>query len=153
MFNYETVPLYWANRLSFLTRRHLNAAFSKAGFKVVAEEWAVLLLLWRDEEQSPSALADATIRDRTTMTRLLDGMVKKGIVQREMAKDDRRRIVVRLTDHGGALRGELVPIAQAMIAQASAGLDAAQIEHAAQTLRKMTENLIAPDIRGKDDDV
>lgn len=142
MFNHDSQPLHWANRLGFLARRQLADAFAAAGHAVVAEEWAVLLLLWQADGQSPSALADATIRDRTTMTRLLDGMERKGWLQRDMAQGDRRRVQVRLTAQGIALRPQLVPIAEALIARASAGLSADEIAAAAATLRRMTENLM-----------
>ncbi|MFT5343017.1 MAG: DNA-binding MarR family transcriptional regulator, partial [Paracoccaceae bacterium] len=75
MDDYENIPLHWINRLGFVVRKELVRRFQDNGFDVVPEEWAILLILWSKGAQTPSVLADATIRDRKTVTRLLDGMV------------------------------------------------------------------------------
>lgn len=142
MFDFEAIPLHWVNRLGFLTRKKLNVSFGKAGHTVSPEEWAILLVLWQKGPQSPSALADVTFKDRTTVTRLLDAMVRKKLVTRTEDELDRRRSVVALSSRGSGLKTELVPIAQTLIGQALAGIPAEDIETTTRTLRTMTENLL-----------
>lgn len=143
MFDYETIPLHWVNRLGFLTRKKLGAAFSRAGHTVSPEEWAILLVLWQKGPQSPGALADVTFKDRTTVTRLIDAMVRKKLVTRAEDAADRRRSVVALSPDGSALESDLVPVAQKLIAQALDGIPVSDIETTTRTLRAMTENLSA----------
>ena len=142
MEDYQNIPLHWINRLSFLSRRTLAARFRAAGHVVSPEEWAVLLILWSQGAQSPGALADATIRDRTTLTRLLDGMVGKGFVVRREDPADRRRQLVEVTASGQALRHDLVPIARALIAEAAGDISPADLQTTVTTLRQMTANLM-----------
>ena len=141
MFGYEKVSLHWVNRLGFLTRKNLSTLFGKAGHAVSPEEWAILLVLWQKGPQSPSALADVTFKDRTTVTRLIDAMVRKKLVTRTEDQVDRRRRVVTLSARGSNLEAELVPIAQTLIEQALHGIPAADIEITTRTLRTMTQNL------------
>ena len=143
MFNYDTIPLHWVNRLSFLTRKKLSVLFGEAGHTVSPEEWAILLVLWQKGPQSPGAVAEVTFKDRTTVTRLIDTMVRKKLVMRTEDAVDRRRSIVTLSPRGTALEAELVPIAQGLIGQALAGIPAKDIDTTIRTLRAMTENMSA----------
>jgi DNA-binding MarR family transcriptional regulator len=90
----------------------------------------------------PSKIADLTFRDRTTVTRLLDGMEKKQLIERRTDAQDRRRTRVFLTSHGQQLENVLKPIAQEMISQSLAGLSVDEVAQLTLLLRKMTENLL-----------
>ncbi|TDQ61689.1 DNA-binding MarR family transcriptional regulator [Maritalea mobilis] len=141
MMNFEDIPLHWVNRLSFLTRRELGQKFASAGHKISAEEWAVLLMLWQEDGRLPSAIAELTFRDRTTVTRLLDGMEKKEMIRRQADPRDRRKMRVFLTETGRALEAILKPIAQELIAQAQQNLSVEEVAQLTLLLRKMTQNL------------
>lgn len=149
MIDYEKIPLHWVNRLSFLTRKTLSQGFEEEGLFVSAEEWAILLILWSKGEQTPTALADVTFRDRTTITRLIDQMVKKQFVVREHDEKDRRRVLIKASDKGEALKDELVPIAKSMIATATSGISSQDIETTVKTLSQMTNNLLSREIEDK----
>lgn len=149
MIDYEKIPLHWVNRLSFLTRKTLSQGFEEEGLIVSAEEWAILLILWSKGEQTPTALADVTFRDRTTITRLIDQMVKKQFVVREHDEKDRRRVLIKASEKGQALKDELVPIAKSMIATATSGISSQDIETTVKTLSQMTNNLLSREIEDK----
>lgn len=151
MFDYEKIPFHWVNRLGFLVRKELTSAFRAAEYAISAEEWAILLVLWRKGPQSHSALADVTIKDRTTVTRLIDGMVRKEMVNRAEDSTDRRRSVVALTEYGHSLQGALVPIAQGLITRASAGISPEDLAVTQHTLQKMTENILEAQPRNTKD--
>lgn len=101
-------------------------------------------MLWEKGPQSPGTLADVTIKDRTTITRLIDAMVRKNLVNRTEDSNDRRRSVVTVSARGLALKDDMVPIAQTMITQALVGIPPEDIEITTRTLRAMTENLLVP---------
>ncbi len=142
MLKPQNIHLHWVNRLGFVARRQLAAAFEAQGHKISAEEWAVLLILWNEDAVMPSVLADRTIRDRTTMTRMIDTMVKKNLVSRKMDAADRRKSLIVLTDQGRALHGPLSSIAKTMIDASLAGIAAQDLEITLRVLRAMTENLL-----------
>lgn len=149
MIDYEKIPLHWVNRLSFLSRKTLSQKFEDHGLFISTEEWAILLILWSKGEQTPSTLADVTFRDRTTITRLIDQMVKKGIVIREHDEKDRRRVLIKASEKGRNLEQELVPIAGDMISMATNGLSPQDIETTIKTLSHMTHNLLDVDALNK----
>lgn len=143
MFNHEDIVLHWINRIGFLSRSELAARFRAAGHSISAEEWALLLMLWAKGSRSPSELAQETVKDRTTVTRLIDAMVRKGLVTRSEDLADRRRSIITLSRHGEDLKHRLIPIAQGFIAEAVADVPAGDLETTLRTLRKITETLTA----------
>lgn len=139
--NYTDLPFYWINRVSFALRKELSERFADAGHSISPEEWAVLLVLWSKGPQTPSTLSEETIRDRTTVTRLIDGMVGKELVARSENPTDRRRTDISLTPTGEAMEAELVPIAVELIAQVSAGVTKRDLETTRTTLQALSSNL------------
>jgi len=141
--DFEQISLHWVNRLSFVVRRELADRFQASGHNIGAEEWAVLLLLWRKDGLAPSEIADATVRDRTTITRFLDGMERKGLLTRKTDPNDRRRSQVVLSGKGRAMEAALVPIAQQLISEAHDGLSDDEQQQLVVLMRKMSQNLKA----------
>ena len=142
--NFEYLPQYWINRLGFILRKELSQKFKENGFSISPEEWGMLLNLWQGDGRTPTELADQTIRDRTTVTRLIDGMVKKDFVYREIDSNDRRRSLIFLTTHGKGLQQQLVPIAQELIQQSLKGISREDIDHMVRVMKQMAENLLEP---------
>lgn len=60
-------------------------------------------------------LADQMVMSNSGLTRLLDRMIEKGVVKRELCEDDRRVIFAVLTEEGTALIESLLPQHQARI--------------------------------------
>ncbi len=141
MLNFETLPLYWVNRLSAMSRRELGLRFKAAGHDVSPEEWAILLLLWREDSQNPGEMSARTVRDPTTMTRLIDGMVRKGFVERRADTSDRRRSNICLTQMGRGLEPALISLAKPMIEAGMAGISEEDLKTTVQVLAKMVANM------------
>ena len=62
-----------------------------------------------DEEINPSTLAEKIGVKRATMTGLLDGLERDGLVERLAHRQDRRKIGVRLTAKGRQVLDEMLP--------------------------------------------
>ncbi|AEQ51983.1 MarR family winged helix-turn-helix transcriptional regulator [Pelagibacterium halotolerans] len=142
MFDYQAATPHWVNRLSFLIRAEVQQRFKAAGYAITAEEWAMLMLLWPNAPQSMGQLAAVSLRDRTTVTRLVDSMVAKGLLERTPAPNDRRSVLVDLGPKGRALEAPLTAIVGDFIAQATKGLSADEIARANAVLQKMTANIL-----------
>ncbi|MGG1661172.1 MarR family winged helix-turn-helix transcriptional regulator [Brevibacillus sp. NRS-1366] len=74
----------------------------------------LLMLLYsnqqlREEELTPSELAERTNVTRGTITGLLDGLEREGYVQRRNHPHDRRKITIFLTEKGKDLLFSILP--------------------------------------------
>lgn len=141
MKHYTKLPFYWINHLSALSRKELSRRFADSGHDISIEEWAILLVLWTKDSVSPSELSDETIKDRTTVTRLIDTMVRKELVFRQENSVDRRRSDICLTELGKGMRDELFPIAMKLISQATADVPREDINTTIRTLQAFVKNL------------
>ena len=79
-YNLEESLGYVIGRAGRAMANRLNQNFEKAGYDVTCEQWAVLMSLWHKNGQSQKELASITCKDKTSITRLLDGLEKKNLV-------------------------------------------------------------------------
>jgi DNA-binding MarR family transcriptional regulator len=73
--------------------------------------FTVLMLLNRhcNAPSTPAGLADQAAVTRATMSGLMDTLEKDGMLIRETAQDDRRTVLVRLTEKGQQIIDSLLP--------------------------------------------
>lgn len=87
----------------------LDTCLTKHG--LLQGRWWVLILLMREQTKisTPSSLADKSGVSRATMTGLLDGLAQNGLVERVFAKEDRRSVLIHLTEAGQAKLDVVMP--------------------------------------------
>jgi DNA-binding MarR family transcriptional regulator len=144
IFDYETKIPYWINRLSFMLRTEVQQRLEDAGHDLAAEEWALLMVLWRDGPLPMGRLAAVTLRDRTTVTRLVDRLVAKSLLLRSQDREDRRQVIVALSDLGRSIQASVVGAVAPLVAKATEGVAPKDVEKVLSVLRKMTENMERP---------
>lgn len=67
------------------------------------EEWLVLDALSEEDGLSMSELAANTLASNATLSRHVDSLATRALIFREVAFEDRRRILVHLSNRGRAL--------------------------------------------------
>lgn len=132
---------FWIHRVYQATRNDMFRAFRELGEDVTPEQWAVLIRLWEEDGRTQSALSDATFRDRPTMSRIVDGMETRGLVERRSDEGDARVRRIFLTRRGTQLRKKLVPAVERIVLHAVRGIDEEALVTTRATLRRMFENL------------
>lgn len=135
-------PHHWINRLGFALRKELVQRFHDAGYKASAEEWGALLTLSQGQ-CTPSDLSDLSLRDRTTVTRLVDRLVAKGWVLRNPDPQDRRRLLLGLSPEGQAVFGQMAKVAERLVADSTAGIPEVEQALAVTVMQKIYANLEA----------
>lgn len=111
------------------------------GLELTPEQWVVLVRLWEKDGQSQSALSESTLRDRPTMSRILDTMEKSDLVERSVDPRDARSRLVKLTRTGKSLQPKLVPVAKKLVQRLEQGIAERDLETTHRTLSRMLENL------------
>ncbi len=116
-------------------------AFASHGLELTPEQWVVLVRLWQKDGQSQSALSESTLRDRPTMSRILDTMEKSGLVERCVDPQDARSRLIRLTRSGKSLKPKLVPIAKELVERLERDIPERDLEITHRTLGRLLANL------------
>ena len=86
-------------------------------------------------------LSETTSIDVSTLTRLVDGMAKKGLVVRRRAEQDARVVMLHVTAAGRRLTGRILPIAQRYERVALAGFDEREAATLKAALRQLYANM------------
>jgi DNA-binding MarR family transcriptional regulator len=146
-FDYETKIPHWINRLSFMLRSELQHRIKAEGHDLTAEEWALLMVLWRDGAMTMGKLASITLRDRTTVTRVVDRLVTKGLLQRSSEEGDRRQVVIQVTPLGHQIQPSVAGAVVPLVEKAGQGIAGEELELALSVLKRMVDNLEEPDVR------
>jgi DNA-binding MarR family transcriptional regulator len=76
------------------------------------------------------------------MSRIIDSMEKRDLLERRQHPDDGRVRVVHLTKHGRALEKKLVPLVERIVARMTDGIDERALVVTRDALRAMYANLI-----------
>ena len=101
----------------------------------------MLLILQDRGGLTATELSDRSLRDKTTVTRMIDRMVAKDLVERRADPSDRRRQRLYLTGAGRDLFARLVPLAERLIARSLDGVAGDEVAVAVSVLSRMTANL------------
>lgn len=80
-------------------------------FGLNSTSWFALIMIYstRDNAINPCNLSYAMVSSRTNITRLSDELVEKGWVERHASDEDRRRILLSLTQAGRELVETVLP--------------------------------------------
>ena len=109
------------------------------GLGVPVATWRVLGALADVDGETVSALARHVLLNQPTLTKILDRMARRGLVERTPSAADRRKVLVRITEAGRAMVADLKRRALAHEAEVLAAYDAGEVER----LKAMLRTLIA----------
>ncbi|TGL23306.1 MarR family transcriptional regulator [Leptospira bourretii] len=93
-----------------LMRRFLSDEFENKRIGMRFEEWMSLLPLAESESLNQKELSERLVKDKTTISRLVDGWVKKNWVKREISESDKRQYNLRFTKKGKEVWEKGLPI-------------------------------------------
>ena len=92
-----------------MTKRFVQNAM-KSGLDISLDQWMVLGPIWQLESASQKELGEITLKDKTSITRLVDILEKKNLVVRVEEQIDHRIKRVILTNAGKQLFFDVLPI-------------------------------------------
>lgn len=127
--------------------RYAHRAFVKALERelgrhgVLTGQWSVLRILWTTEGLTQVELAERMRVEKASLTGVLEGMERGGLILRTRNADDRRKINIKLTARGRRLKPELLPYAAMINRRAARGMSETEIVLLRRLLAKVTENL------------
>lgn len=110
-------------------------------FAITPEQFSVLFQLYKAGGTKQKDLAARTSKDQPTMTRILDVLLRKGLVEKKTCDSDRRAFIISITDAGKALMDQAIPAEEKAISEVFAGFDPAQLEQLRQMMQQCCENI------------
>ena len=102
----------YIDRTYKVVRQDLINRFKEANVNLTPEQWVILSKV-NTEDMYQTDLANMSFRDKPTVSRIVDLLVKKGLVKRIQDESDGRKFIVTITDRGRGLVNAAYPAVEA----------------------------------------
>lgn len=110
-------------------------------FNMTLTEWRVCSTLSHKPHQRLSEVALNTSTEPSTLSRVVDGMMQRGLLIRERSGDDARALALSLTPEGMDVTQRLIPIAQLYERVSLNGFSSAQADQLRDMLKLLYDNM------------
>jgi len=122
--------------------KSIHHALNGKGYDVTPEQFVILVALWEKNGQSQRELADILEKDKTTLTRVLDNMEKRGLVIRCHDDADRRIRKITLTAKGKDFEKKLMGLVMDGILKATGGITGEDLHACNLVLEKICDTIL-----------
>lgn len=130
-------------RVNQLFRAALYRTFRALDLDMTPEQWIVLVRLWQEDSLTQTQLGEATLKDKATISRILEILEREGLVARRADPEDGRGRRVHATRQAMGLRDAATPLARDLATRIEDGIAAKDLEITRRTLLKLESNLRA----------
>ena len=130
--------------VGFLTshvRYHVSRICRDAGYNITPEEADTLMIIRHFDGVPQTRLADILGKDKAAVTRLMNSLVKSGLVGREQDQKDRRIVRAQITPEGEEAFVTVWPQLLRLSNQALDGIGESQLAEMQSTLAAINANL------------
>ncbi len=119
----RTMAGHLIRRLHQLSNHVFTQHIQAAGFDLTSVQFAAMdaIAAWPGIDQA--GVAQRIAYDRATIGGVIDRLVQKGYVARQVSKTDRRAREILLTDLGAQVLDTILPVVTALQSRILAGLD------------------------------
>ncbi len=133
----EFLP-YQLSYLTNLVSQDLANLYTER-FGIAHTEWRVMAVLGITSGVSAAYVAEKTAMDKVAVSRAINGMIKRGLIDRKFAHDDKRRSELALSETGRKKYQKIVPLVQEYEKTLLKQLDENETQALSTVLSKLTE--------------
>ncbi len=124
-----------------LFNNRLGRRFREAGLDLTAEQWGAILVLAGGEAMTQQQLGARLFLEKSSVSRLVEGLERHGWVIRTQDPDDGRQKLVALTPQATAVRDRCADVARGVLEEAQRGLDEEERRACRALLSRIIGNL------------
>jgi DNA-binding MarR family transcriptional regulator len=122
-------------------RGFMQQKFRENNIDLTYEMHQIMACLWRKDGLKQQELADRTLKDKASMTFLIDNLTKRGLVKRADDVSDRRSKLIFLTAKGKQLGKKVEPWVVELFSKACSRLKINEIRECINIVEKMRDNI------------
>jgi DNA-binding MarR family transcriptional regulator len=126
-----------------LLRQFLQKKFRENNINLTYEMHQIMACLWKNDGLRQQDLADNTLKDKASLTCLIDNLTKRGLVDRYEDPDDRRSKLIFLTDEGKKLGKTIEPWVAELFSIVTKNIKIISIQQSINMVQQMIENVKA----------
>ena len=128
-------------KLNIGFKQYLQSKLRQNNIDLTFEMLQVLGCLWRSDGINQQEIANITVKDKASMTYLIDNLTKRGLVSRLEDANDRRNKLILLTEQGKFLKTKIQPVIDEMHEVSGKNIDVTKLKEFMAVLEKIEGNL------------
>lgn len=138
----ETKGGFYITRIKQLQDRIFEKLLQENGMEISGGQGRILFVLWKQDHLSISEISRETSLAKNTVSIVVNGMVKKGLLIRSDNPENRRQTIVSLTDYAKSIQEKYEAVSRQMNALFYEGFTQEEQERLEQYLARILETLI-----------
>ncbi|MCF8038092.1 MAG: MarR family transcriptional regulator [Desulfohalobiaceae bacterium] len=138
----ETSNFYRFLRTSMRMKTALYRVLHARGLEITPEQWSVLSCLWEKEGLYSTEIAEKTGRDKHTISRIINLLLKKGLVRRQRDPQDKRRAYLYLSEKGRELERPVNAVVEDFCARVFRGVSESEVMQLQRIQERFLENIV-----------
>jgi len=135
---------YLVHHLMYAFRQMLTEQCARSGYAITADELAVLMITAQGQGQAGLKQIDIAVtlaKDKAVITRLVNSLLNKGLVERTVDQQDRRAVRVSLSPDGVDAVAHLRPQLEQLLRKIYRDIDQQEFDIACDVLTRILNNV------------
>ena len=110
----ETNGGFYITQIKQLQDRIFERLLLENGIEISGGQGRILFILWKTDNLTISEISEKTSLAKNTVSVVINGMVNKGIVERNINPSNRRQAIVSLTEYAKSLQRKYETVSEQM---------------------------------------
>lgn len=123
-------------------RQFISRIIKEGEYDITYEMMQLLLVLWRGHEVNQQEIANLLIKNKASITPLIDNLSKRKLVVRTEDPSDRRNKIIALTRAGREFMEAFMPALDDFFSRIENDITPEEMEQVGNVLMKMRRNLL-----------
>ncbi len=145
----ETKGGFYITQIKQLQDRIFEKLLMENGIEISGGQGRILFVLWKKDHLTISGISRETSLAKNTVSIVVDGMVHKGILERNINPDNRRQTIISLTEYAKSIQEKYERVSGQMNQLFYRGFSEDEQQLFEQYLAKILDNLIQEESKGK----
>ncbi len=131
----------WIGRTMKLIDHRIEDILESQGIDLSRMQFVILKKIEQNEGINQNELAWFVKRNKSSLTRMVDTVIRKGFIQKKTSKTDKRANCLYLTEKGRSVVNQATPHFRAMAKLIEKGLTDEEIDQTIKILKKIQQNV------------
>jgi MarR family transcriptional regulator, transcriptional regulator for hemolysin len=136
----NSIFFYHLDRAIRTYRQYAQKQLAENGFHITIDQWLVLKVLSDNPLATQNELAEKVFKDKASVTRILEILVKSDFLTREFNEENRRRFKLTITKKGKQVLKDVMPTVRRNRKQALKDISEKEMLIAEKVLKKISMN-------------
>lgn len=136
----EEILFYTLEKSIKKYRQYAQSQIHKNNFDITIDQWLVLKTIMENNEIPQQQIAEKVFKDYASVTRIIEILVQKKFLKREVHPEDRRRFQLDITVKGEKIIEDIHPLVQDNRKKALAGISSEEVAILKKLLDKISTN-------------